>query len=98
MVSLYVVVLSCCLTALVALVLGYFVVRFVDSIRLKGVRQQAEGIVRAAREEGETVKKEAELKARDDLFQQRETLNKETELIRGELREQERRLDKREDS
>src|SRR4051812_37468325 len=94
---LWVVVLSC-LTGLVGLLAGYVLVRLLDRGSLKGVRQQAELIVRAAREEAETAKKEAELKARDDLFAQRESFNKETEQVRGELREQERRLDKREDS
>jgi ribonuclease Y len=91
------VVLSC-LTGLAGALLGYGGVRFLDGVRLKGVRSQADEIVRTAREEAETLKKEAELKARDDLYQQREALNRETEQTRGELREQERRLDKREDS
>src|SRR3954454_23251289 len=94
---LLVVVLSC-LTGLVGLSAGYVLVRLLDRGSLKGVRQQADLIVRAARDEAETVKKEAELKAKDDLFAQREAFNKETEQARGELREQERRLDKREDS
>src|SRR3954463_1780288 len=91
------VVLSC-LTGLGGIVVGYVFVRQVDRVRLKGVHTQAELIVRAARDEAETIKKEAELKARDDLYQQREAANRETEQIRAELREQERRLDKREDS
>src|SRR5213078_671072 len=98
MVPLYAVVLSCLASLLVGLLAGYAGVRLIDRSRLKGVRQDADSIVRAARDEAETIKKEAELKARDDLYQQREAFNRETEQVRGELREQERRLDKREDS
>ena len=94
---LYVVVLSC-LTLVVGLLGAWVGIRLIDRYRLQDVRQQADVIVRAAREDAETIKKEAELKARDDLYQQREAFTRETEQVRGELREQERRLDKREDS
>jgi ribonuclease Y len=80
------------------LVLGYVIVRALDRSRLKTVRGQAEEIVRGARDSAEALIKEAELKAKDDLFQLREALNREMEQMRAELREQERRLDKREDS
>src|SRR5919201_2795487 len=86
-----------CLTAVVGLVAGYAAVRLVDRRSLRGVRAQAEDILRAARDEAETIKKQAELRAKDDLFQQREAFTRETEQVRAELREQERRLDKRED-
>src|SRR5262249_2833424 len=80
------------------LLLGFLIVRLWDRSQLKSVRAQAEDILRAGRESADTLLKEAELKATDDLFQQREALNREMEQVRGELREQERRLDKREDS
>src|SRR3954451_9690215 len=80
------------------LVLGFLLVRLWDRSQLKSVRSQAEEILRGGREAADTLLREAELKARDDLFQQRETLNREMEQLRAELREQERRLDKREDS
>ncbi|MFO0845443.1 MAG: ribonuclease Y [Gemmataceae bacterium] len=91
------VVLSCAAAALAGLAAGWFGVRLTDRARLKGVHSRADDILRAARDEAETVKKEAELKARDDLHQLREAFNRETEQTRNELREQERRLDKRED-
>lgn len=90
------VVLSCC-GLLVGLAAGWFGVRLVDRARLKGFQSRAADILRAARDEAETVKKEAELKAKDDLHQLREAFTRETEQTRTELREQERRLDKRED-
>ncbi len=94
---LLVVVLSC-LTGAAGAAAGYVGVRLVDRARLRGVQSRAEEILRAARDEAEKLKKEAELRAKDDLYQQREALNRENEQVRGELREQERRLDKREDS
>jgi ribonuclease Y len=93
----HVVVLSCVI-ALLAAALGYAAARFLDRTRLKGVRAEATVILSTAREEAETIKKEAELRAKDDLYQQREAFNRETEQIRSELRDHERRLDKREDS
>jgi ribonucrease Y len=93
---LYVVLLSC-LAAVVGLALGYAGARLLDRSRLKGIRTQAEAIAKSAREEAEKIKKEAELKAKDDLYQQREAFKRETEEARGELREQERRLARRED-
>jgi ribonuclease Y len=91
-------VLVAVVAALCGSALGYGGVRLLDRVRLNGVRQQAERITLGARDEAEKIKKEAELKAKDDLFQRREELERETERQRGELREQERRLDKREDS
>jgi ribonuclease Y len=91
-------VVLCCLTALLGLVAGYGTARLLDRSRLTSVRSQADDILRLAREEAETFKKEADLKAKDDLYQLREALKKENEQIRSELRDQERRLDKREDS
>jgi ribonuclease Y len=90
-------VLFSCLAALIGLALGYAGTRLWDRSRLKGNRTRAEEIVKNARDEADKVKKEAELKAKDDLHQQREEFKRETEEIRGELREQERRLARRED-
>ncbi|MGL4423088.1 MAG: ribonuclease Y [Gemmataceae bacterium] len=50
-----------------------------------------------ARRDAERVVKEAELQAKDDAMRRREDLTKEFEAIRNELREQERRCEKRED-
>ncbi len=62
-----------------------------------GRSRRAAEITAAARSESEKILKEAELKAKDDLYQKREELNRETDQLRAELRDQERRLDKRED-
>jgi ribonuclease Y len=88
----------CCLAALVGIGVGYAAARIVDRSRLKSVRTETEHLRRQAHEEAESLKKAAELKAKDELYQKREELNREIEQLRGELRDQERRLDKREDS
>jgi ribonuclease Y len=84
-------------TGLAGALAAYFGVRLLDRVKLQGVQTRAEAILQSARDEAETIKKEAELRAKDDLYQQREAFNRETEQVRTELREQERRLDKRED-
>jgi ribonuclease Y len=85
------------LAGLAGLVAGYGGARLLDRFRLTSVRTQAEDIARGARAEAERIQKEAELKAKDDLHHQREEFKRETEQIRAELREQERRLVRRED-
>ncbi len=93
---LYAVVLSC-LMAVVGVFAGYFVVRKIDRARLQGADSQCEELLRVARDEADTLRKQSELKAREDLFGLREAAKLETEQSRSEIREQERRLDKRED-
>ncbi len=87
-----------CLAALVGAVAGYVGVRAVDRSRGKTLRSQADAIIRGARDEADRICKEAELKAKDDLFRGREELKREAEQGRADLRELERRLAKREDA
>jgi ribonuclease Y len=92
------VVIICCLAAFGGLLAGYAGVRLVHRSRCKNLRGEADEIVRAAHAEADKVRKEAELKAKDDLYRQREEFKRETEQVRAELREQERRLTRREDA
>lgn len=55
-------------------------------------------LVEQARRDADQIVREAELKARDDAFRRREELTRELETARSELREQERRIEKREDA
>jgi ribonuclease Y len=50
-----------------------------------------------ARMQADTIRKEAELRAKEELFHKRNDFTQEMEKARSELREQERRLEKRED-
>jgi ribonuclease Y len=86
-----------CLAALVGLMAGYGVARWQDRLRLASARTTGDEIIAQAKAQAENLRKEAELKAKDELFQKREELNRENELERGKLHEQERRLEKRED-
>ncbi len=86
-----------CLALLAGLAVGWLTARLLDRSRLGGVRASAAEITAAARIDAEKILKEAELKTKDDLYRRREEFNRETEQTRIELRDQERRLDKRED-
>ena len=59
---------------------------------------RANEIVELARKDAERIAKDAELRMKDDMFHRREELNREMETARSELREQERRTQKREDA
>ncbi|MFO0930144.1 MAG: ribonuclease Y [Gemmataceae bacterium] len=87
-----------CLTAAAGFAAGYFGVRHLDRLRLRGVQDQADRILRAATDDAETIKKEAELRAKDELYRLREEFDRESERARTELRDKEGRLAKREDS
>src|SRR5262245_28358217 len=83
--------------ALVGLVLGYGISRSLDARRNENARTGAERIKEDARREADNIRTKAELEAKEDLFRRREELNREMDLARGKLTDQERRLDKRED-
>jgi ribonuclease Y len=84
--------------ALAGLAAGYAAARAVDRSRGRTLRTQADEILRGARDDADRIRKEAELRAKDDLFQRREEFKREAEQVRGDLREQERRLARREDA
>src|ERR1051326_1434195 len=77
--------------------LTWWLLRRHDRQSLTGAQHRAQELLDNARKESENLFKEAELKAKDELFRQKEEFNKEAEQIRNELRDHERRLDKRED-
>lgn len=87
-----------CLAALVGLLAGYAVARYQDRFNVNSAQTKAADLVDQAQKRADNYLKEAELKAKDDLFGKREEFNREQEKLRNELREQERRLEKREDA
>jgi ribonuclease Y len=87
-----------CLAALVGLLAGYGFARYQDRLRLTSARAAGDEIISQAKVQAENLRKEAELKAKDEVFQKREELNREIEQERHKLHEQERRLEKREDT
>jgi len=87
-----------CLAALVGLLAGFGFARYQDRLRLTSADARVKEIVDQARAQAENICKEAELKAKDELFQKRDEFNRETETTRVKQREQERALEKREDA
>jgi ribonuclease Y len=83
--------------ALLAMGVGAALARLLDRAAGRDSRTRAEQIIAAANAQAEHLLREAELKARDELFHKREELNREVEASRAELREQERRIERRED-
>jgi ribonuclease Y len=67
-----------------------------EELRLAEARGQE--LVETARREAEQIIREAELKARDEVYHRKEEVNREFEAARAEIREQERRAEKREDA
>jgi len=73
------------------------ILRFHGLRKITQARNQAEQILEQARSEGENIKKQIELDARNEQAKRREAFDQETEQTRSELKEKERRLTKRED-
>jgi ribonuclease Y len=81
---------------LVGLALGVVAGYFLERIRRGAAYQQRDLILREAEKDAETIRKSNELAVKEELLKRREELEEEFNAIREELREQERRLDKRE--
>jgi len=77
---------------------GFGLVRWRDQVHLRGGRERAKQLLDEARLQGDQLRKQAEIDGANDVLQKREAFTREQEQVRNELREQERRLDKREDS
>ena len=72
--------------------------RLMGSRTLTRAQEERDRLLADARREGETLAKQIELDARNAQVQRREAFEAEMDKSRQELKEQERRLDKREDS
>ncbi len=90
------------LVALVGLIVGaatglagaYLIAR----LRAQSGHGLAEQLIASANREAETILKQADLTAKEELLRRREQLDSELDVVRRELREQERRLEKRGDA
>src|SRR5262245_5589994 len=89
--------LSLTLGLLLGLAAGFSVARLLDRFSLTSATARVAEITQQARKEAENILKAADLESKDELFRKREEFNREMEQLRGEQREQERRLEKRED-
>ena len=78
--------------AIVGVAIGYFVDRLVKG----GAYKTRDEIIRQAERDAENVKKDQELKLKEDMLKRRESLESKMEEARGSQRERDRELDKRE--
>jgi len=78
--------------AIVGLVAGYFV----DRLSKGGAYKTRDEIIRQAERDAENIQKGQELKLKEEMLRRRETLESKMEETRGQQRERERELDKRE--
>src|SRR5947209_18295965 len=85
------------ITGLVALAAGFAAARVQDRLRMTSTQTRVNELLAKAQADAESFRKEAELKAKDELFNKREELNREFDQKLNEVRDQERRLDKKED-
>ena len=91
-------VLLCTLAALLSLLVGFGGARVLDRFRINNAQLRVAELTQQANQKADSIVKEAELRAKDEVYQRREEFNREMEAGRNELRDQERRLDKKEDN
>ena len=86
------------ITTIAAAVLGAFVVKLLDRIRRKDAESEAQAIVQQAQQDMTNRRKEAELEIKESTLQQKTKMESEINRVRDELRERERKLDRRQES
>ena len=86
------------LGAVVALLAGYLLMRWLGRARLDAAKNEADRILAKVNDEAEVVRKSAEVEAKSEVLRGQEKLRKESDTMRAELRETEKRLEKREDN
>jgi len=92
------VLLGCAIGAVVALLGGYLLMRWRNRKRIDEATNEAKRIVAEANAEADVIKQKAEVDAKAEFLKGQETLRKEGDQMRSELKEAEKRLTKREDN
>jgi ribonuclease Y len=90
-------VLLISLALLGGLLAGYLVVRLQDHFRVSSARTSRDEILAQAKIEADNIRKTAELKSKDELLKEKEKFNRDIDQKHSEIRDQERRLEKKED-
>jgi ribonuclease Y len=80
---------------LLGLMLGGVVGFFVDRLIKGTAYKNSEEILKQAQRDAETIRKQQEILNKEELILRREQLEKEMERSRSEIRDQEKRLDRR---
>ncbi len=91
-------VIGCALSAIVALLGGYLVMRWFARAKLDAAKLEADRKINDAKAEAEVIRKKAEVDAKAEILGGQEQLRKEADAMRAEFKETERRLAKREDN
>lgn len=85
--------------------IGFLAVRLLERSRQAGFQRQADTLLQQAERDAENLRSKAEIEgkkleqqARDEIFKRREEQNQEIVQAKAELREQERKLESREDA
>ncbi len=86
------------ITAVVAAVLAFILIKLWDRLRRKDAETQVKMILERAQQDAENRRKEAELEAKETVLHHKTETEKELGKIRDELRERERSLDKRQET
>ena len=76
----------------------WLVIKSTTGQTISQARDQAKRILDESRQEADVRAKQAELEARNEMIARREQFEREADQLRNELKEQERRMGKREDS
>jgi ribonuclease Y len=84
--------------AIVGLMGGYLLMRWLGRARLDAARNEAERVLTDVRSEADVTRKRAEVEAKAEFLKGQERLHKEAGDMRAELKETEKRLAKREDN
>ncbi len=77
---------------------GYLICILVYRKKQSASEKKIKDLIEESQREAEKIKKEAELAVKAELYQRRESFEKETQEAKLELRQQEKRLSKREDN
>jgi ribonuclease Y len=86
------------LVALLSIGGGFAFARLQDRVRLSGAKSQVQNLLDQARMQADNLQKQSELRVKDELIERREALNREFDQKLASIRDQERRLAKREDA
>jgi ribonucrease Y len=88
----------CLLGALLGLLFGAGGAFLLDRLRISKSQARANELLDQAKQRADNIVKEAELKAKDEVFNKRDEFTREIDTARNKLRENERVLEKREDT
>jgi len=86
------------LGAVVALLAGYLLIRWLGRKHLDAARNEADLLLASTRTEADVLRKSAEVEAKGEFLRNQEQLRKEGDAMRAELKETEKRFAKREDN